>query len=163
MIDRTGRIPLGALLLLAFLAVAATGQTAGLPERAVPAQDELELEARARAISSQLRCVVCQGLSVEDSPSELAQEMKNVVRDQLRQGKSEEEIKAYFVGRYGEFVLLEPEPRGFNLVVYLFPVLALLGGGLILFRAVRGWTRADADEATTDDASPPAETTPERV
>lgn len=110
------------------------------------------VEARTREIASQLRCVVCQGLSVEDSPSELAQEMKNLVREQVREGKSEEQIKAYFVGRYGEFVLLRPEPRGFNLLVYLLPLAALLGGGFILFRAVRGWTR----EPPADGEEPPA-------
>lgn len=161
------------LLLLAILAAPAVGQnptpgdapvgSEAAPPQAPPAREDPELEARARAIASQLRCVVCQGLSVEDSPSELAQEMKNLVRDQLRQGRSEEEIKAYFVGRYGEFVLLEPKPRGFNLVVYLLPVLAILAGALILVRAVRGWTAAGRDETSPDDTPPPAGVTRERV
>ena len=173
----TGRSPRAAatLLLLAVLAAPAVaaaqsptpgdapvGGEAG-PPTAPSAGDDPELEAEARGIASQLRCVVCQGLSVEDSPSELAQEMKNLVREQLRQGRSEEEIKAYFVGRYGEYVLLEPTPRGFNLVVYLLPVLAILAGALILVRAVRGWTTAGGDTTTPDDAPPTAGVTRERV
>lgn len=159
-------------LLIAVLAAPAVGQStpASAPagaEAASPqapqASDDPELEAEARAIASRLRCVVCQGLSVEDSPSELAQEMKNLVREQLRQGRSEEEIMAYFVGRYGEFVLLEPEPRGFNLVVYLLPVLALLGGGFFLFRAVRGWTGANDEPTPAEPGVAPTETPRERV
>lgn len=127
---------------LAFAVGPAHGQDSS--PRTVPTLPDSVVEARTRAIASQLRCVVCQGLSVEDSPSELAQEMKNLVREQVRAGKSADEIKAYFVGRYGEFVLLRPEPRGFNLLVYVLPFLALLAGGIILVRAVRGWTRAPA-------------------
>jgi cytochrome c-type biogenesis protein CcmH len=61
--------------------------------------------------------------------------------DQLAEGHSPEEVKAYFIARYGEWVLLEPDPRGFNLFVYIVPVLGLLFGGGLVAMALRRWTR----------------------
>lgn len=99
------------------------------------------LEATTREVASELRCPVCQGLSIQDSPSPLAQEMKGVVRDQLRAGRTPEQVRAYFVSKYGEWILLEPEPKGFNLAVYLLPlVLLVAGAGLVVFLA-RKWSR----------------------
>src|SRR5574341_547112 len=86
-----------------------------------------DVEDQVREIASGLRCVVCQNLSVADSPSELAKEMRNLVRDLVLQGKTREEIQAYFVSRYGEFVLLAPPKRGFNLLVWVLPFVALAG------------------------------------
>ena len=92
-----------------------------------------------REIASELRCVVCQNLSVADSPSDLAKEMRNLVREQVQQGKSREEIQAYFVSRYGEYVLLSPPKRGFNLLVWGLPFLAVVaGGGLVYLVTVVG-------------------------
>jgi cytochrome c-type biogenesis protein CcmH len=99
-----------------------------------------DLEDKVRAIASELRCVVCQNLSVADSPSELAKEMRNLVRELVEQGKSREEILAYFVSRYGEFVLLSPTKRGFNLLVWILPFLALLVGGCGVYLVARRWT-----------------------
>lgn len=99
-----------------------------------------DLEDKVREIASELRCVVCQNLSVADSPSELAKEMRNLVRELVEQGKSREEILAYFVSRYGEFVLLSPTKRGFNLLVWVLPFLALIGGGCGVYLVVRRWT-----------------------
>ncbi|MGH7544819.1 MAG: cytochrome c-type biogenesis protein, partial [Gemmatimonadota bacterium] len=90
------------------------------------------IEAEARRLGAELRCPVCQGLSLQDSPAELAQEMKDLIRERLRAGDSPAEVKAYFVSRYGEWVLLEPPARGFNLTVWLVPVLALLGGAALV-------------------------------
>jgi cytochrome c-type biogenesis protein CcmH len=98
------------------------------------------LEARTSAVAGQLRCPVCQGLSIQDSPSELAQQMRGLVRDQLAQGKSPDEVKAYFVSKYGEWILLAPKARGFNLFAYGVPILVVVGGGVIIALAVRRWT-----------------------
>ncbi|HSM36645.1 MAG TPA: cytochrome c-type biogenesis protein [Longimicrobiales bacterium] len=98
------------------------------------------IEARTRDIASGLRCVVCQGLSIEDSPAELAREMRAIVREQVAAGRSREEIEAFFVARYGEFVLLEPRAEGFNLVVYALPIVALLVGAGVLVLFVRRWS-----------------------
>jgi len=105
----------------------------------VPVVAETRLDSLTRSVAQQLRCPVCQGLSLQDSPSELAQEMRSVIREQLASGKSPEEVKRYFVGSYGEFILLEPEAKGFNLAVYILPVLVVLGGGLLVIVSARRW------------------------
>jgi cytochrome c-type biogenesis protein CcmH len=105
-----------------------------------PVVAESILDARTRELSSQLRCPVCQGLSLQDSPSELSQQMRDVVRQQLAAGRTPAEVRAYFVGRYGEWILMRPEPHGFNWIVYALPLLVLAGGGWILALAVRKWT-----------------------
>src|SRR5687767_15874271 len=83
------------------------------------------LEARTREVASGLRCPVCQGLSIQASPSELAVQMKDVVRQQLKEGKSPDEVRAYFVSKYGEWVLLEPKASGMNLLVYAAPIVKI--------------------------------------
>jgi len=98
------------------------------------------LEARTSAVAAQLRCPVCQGLSIQDSPSELAQSMRSLVRDQLAEGKTPAEVKSYFVSKYGEWILLAPEPHGINLVAYAVPILVVVGGGAGIVFAVRRWT-----------------------
>jgi Uncharacterized protein involved in biosynthesis of c-type cytochromes len=104
-------------------------------------QDSVMLEQRTSAVASQLRCPVCQGLSIQDSPSELAQQMRGVVRDQLAAGRTPEEIKQYFTEKYGEWILLEPEAHGFNVLVYILPVAAVIVGALVVVVAVRRWSR----------------------
>src|SRR5215470_16011526 len=87
-----------------------------------------DLEDRTRAIAAELRCVVCQNLSVADSPSEMAQQMRGIVRAQLQAGKTPQEIKNYFVSKYGEWVLLAPATTGFSLVLWVLPFVALAIG-----------------------------------
>jgi cytochrome c-type biogenesis protein CcmH len=99
------------------------------------------LDEAVRGVAAQLRCPICQGLSIEDSPSEIAQQMRAVIRDSLAAGRTPDEVKAYFVSKYGEWILLSPEPHGFNLAVYLLPAAALLGGVLVIGLAVRRWIR----------------------
>ena len=100
------------------------------------------LEARTTAVAAELRCPVCQGLSIQDSPSELSQEMRGMVRDQLRAGKTPAEVKAFFVSKYGEWILLTPTAQGFNLLLYILPFALLLGGAAVIVVVVRRWTRA---------------------
>ncbi len=85
---------------------------------------------------------MCQGESIQDSPAELAKAMRQVVREQLAAGRSSDEVKAYFVSKYGEWILLEPKAHGANLTVYLLPFVMLLGGAILIVIAVRRWTRA---------------------
>jgi len=108
------------------------------------------IEDRVREIASELRCVVCQNLSVADSPSDMAKEMRNLVRDQVQEGKSAEEIQAYFVSRYGEFVLLSPPKRGFNLLVWGLPFLAIAAGGGAVFLVARRWTKRASSPPPAD-------------
>lgn len=120
------------LCLAGLLLLTAGGAGAGAPA--------LDVEQRVLEIASELRCVVCQNLSVADSPSDLAKEMRNLVRELVEQGKSREEILAYFVSRYGEFVLLSPPKRGFNLLVWGLPFVAILAGGIGVYLVARRWT-----------------------
>lgn len=119
---------------------AAAQAGAAVQERSAPVSNDPVLEEQTRMVASELRCPVCQGNSIQDSPSELAQEMKGVVRDQLASGKSPEEVKQYFIAKYGEWILLEPKASGFNLVVYLLPLVVVVVGGLVIWRAVKKWT-----------------------
>lgn len=112
---------------------------------------EVDLEARTTAVASTLRCPVCQGESIQDSPSQLAQQMRAVVRERLRSGESPEQVKAYFVGRYGEWILLEPKMTGLNILLYVLPVVLVLGGLALVVMLVRRWTKAAAvADAGTD-------------
>jgi cytochrome c-type biogenesis protein CcmH len=99
---------------------------------------------RARAVASGLRCPVCQNLSVADSPSRLAGEMRAEIEQRLAAGASEEEVRAFFVARYGEWVLLEPTREGLNLLPFLFPLVAVGAGVATWLVAVRRRPRPDA-------------------
>jgi cytochrome c-type biogenesis protein CcmH len=84
-----------------------------------------------------MRCPVCQGLSIADSPAASATSMLDQVRDLFAEGYDEQQILDYFVRSYGEFVLLQPRARGFNLVVWLAPLAAVALGLLLLSRRLR--------------------------
>jgi cytochrome c-type biogenesis protein CcmH len=142
--------PRRAILLLSIAASSLAAQQAAPREPPTRGSDPV-LEARVRDVASKLRCPVCQGLSLQDSPSELSQEMKDVVREQLAAGKSEDEVVRYFVAKYGEWILLEPKASGFNIAVYALPVLILAGGALLVTVAVRRWTRAPAAESPANE------------
>jgi cytochrome c-type biogenesis protein CcmH len=85
--------------------------------------------------------VVCQNLSVADSPSEMANQMRGVIRERLAAGDTPEQVVHYFVDKYGEWILLSPAPHGFNLVVWLAPALAVLVGLVAVALLLRRWTR----------------------
>jgi len=104
-----------------------------------PPTSSTALDDRVREIASDLRCVVCQNLSVADSPSDLAREMRNLIRELVQQGKSRQEIQDYFVSRYGEFVLLAPPKHGFSLLVWVLPFLALVIGAGGVYLVARRW------------------------
>ncbi len=130
-----------ALFTIAFvIGPVSQAQTASPRPRATASSDSA-LEARTSAVASTLRCPVCQGESIQDSPSELAQQMRAVVRDKLRAGETPEQIKAYFASRYGEWILLEPKMTGLNVVLYVLPVVLILGGLAMVIYLVRKWTR----------------------
>jgi cytochrome c-type biogenesis protein CcmH len=134
------------LALLATTTAAAQDAVAGDPAgdrmRADSIRADSILEVRTRAVAAELRCAVCQGISIEESPSALAREMRDLVKEQLRAGSTPAEVKEYFVAAYGEWILLSPKPRGLNLVLYIAPVLLLLGGIVGIVILVRRWTAA---------------------
>lgn len=102
------------------------------------ALSEQEIDEKTRLIADQLRCPTCQGLSVRDSEASLSRQIHDKVRRMVREGQSEEAIKAYFVSRYGEWILRAPKKEGLGLVLWLLPGLGLLlCGGLIGIRVYR--------------------------
>jgi cytochrome c-type biogenesis protein CcmH len=96
-----------------------------------------ELDAKAQQISSELRCPVCQGLAIADSPSEMALSMKKQVRELLARGFTEQQILKYFEQSYGQFVLLKPKFAGVNSLVWLLPVAVLAFGALMVWSKAR--------------------------
>ena len=96
------------------------------------------LESRARAISAELRCLVCQNQSIDDSDAPLAKDLRTLVREQLTQGKSDAEIMDFVVARYGEFVLLKPRLTAGTILLWATPFAVLLiSGATLLLRRRR--------------------------
>jgi cytochrome c-type biogenesis protein CcmH len=89
-------------------------------------------EARARTLFAQIRCLVCQNESIDDSDAELAGDLRKVVREQITAGRSDGEVKAFLTDRYGEFVLLKPRFSPANAVLWLGPFMAALAGLALL-------------------------------
>jgi cytochrome c-type biogenesis protein CcmH len=94
-------------------------------------------EAQARAIFRDVRCLVCQNESIDDSEAELAKDLRKVVREQVATGKTDSEIKTFLTDRYGEFVLLTPQFSAGNLVLWLAPFLVVLAGAALLLARLR--------------------------
>jgi len=114
-----------------FLAFATILMAAALPANAVEPDEILsdpKLEARARALSVELRCLVCQNQSIDDSNAPLARDLRLLVRERLKAGDSNEKVIEFVVARYGEFVLLRPRLTAATLLLWLTPVLVLALG-----------------------------------
>jgi cytochrome c-type biogenesis protein CcmH len=90
-------------------------------------------EARARALSRELRCMVCQNQSIDDSDAPLARDLRLLVRERIAAGSTDGQVIDFLVARYGEFVLLKPRVEGHTLILWLVPPLALVGGGFALW------------------------------
>jgi cytochrome c-type biogenesis protein CcmH len=121
----------------------AQGVEAPARPAAAPVADSA-LEAQTTAVASTLRCPVCQGESIQDSPSDLARQMRAVVRDRLRAGETPDQVKAYFASKYGEWILLEPTMKGLNSLLYAIPVLLVVGGLALVTFLVRRWTASES-------------------
>ncbi len=111
------------------------------------------LDPKVFEIAKELRCPVCTAESVGDSGSSIAVEMRDVIQQQLEEGKSEKEILAFFQERYGDWILLNPPKRGIHLLVWLLPLIAALVGVGLLAMYFRRWTkRAQTPiQASTED------------
>ena len=112
---------------------------AGEPAAAVQPGEQLsdpKLEARARKLSAQLRCLVCQNQSIDDSNAPLAQDLRILVRERLQTGASDKDVMDFIVARYGEFVLLKPRFGIHTLALWMAPLLILLVVGLFIFARV---------------------------
>lgn len=102
--------------------------------------------------ASRLRCPVCQGLSVNDSPATMAVNMKREVSDLMARGYSEEQVLTFFEKSYGQFVLLDPPKRGINWLVWVLPAIALLGGLALVLRLGRNRSAHTLDAVDVDPA-----------
>jgi cytochrome c-type biogenesis protein CcmH len=109
------------------------------------------LEARARGISTELRCLVCQNQSIDDSDADLARDLRLLVRDRLVAGDTDAEVRDYIVARYGEYVLLNPVLAPHTLLLWIAaPVVLLIGAGAVLI-GVRRKRAVATDAALTDE------------
>jgi cytochrome c-type biogenesis protein CcmH len=139
------------LLAMALLAViGASPARAVLPDEVMsdPAK-----EARARHLSQELRCMVCQNQSIDDSEAPLARDIRLLVRERIASGDTDAQVIDFLVARYGEFVLLKPRFERQTLLLWLVPPLVLFGGGLVLWLQARrrksGLSAVSADDALT--------------
>lgn len=128
----------GVLLLLATLSFAIDSE---------PPLDDPELQARYEAITAEVRCLKCQNQSIRDSNALLASDLRREIRRLLEEGKSDAEIYAFLVERYGEFALYRPPLSGKTLVLWIAPGLLLIAGGLLLFRVLRRRMAMPIDES----------------
>lgn len=120
-----------AILLVLLVAVAAVVAITALAPRSQNVDD------RARAIEAQLRCPTCQGLSIADSPATSAVNMRSLVREQLAAGVTDEEVRAFFVARYGRWILLDPPVSGSDVLLWLAPPVVIAIGAVLVVRRAR--------------------------
>ena len=106
-------------------------------------------ESRARDLSRELRCMVCQNQSIDDSEAPLARDLRLLVRERIAAGDSDGQVVDFLVSRYGEFVLLKPRFENHTLLLWLLPPLALIGGGLALWAHGRRRQRLAAGESAS--------------
>ncbi|MFN3958984.1 MAG: cytochrome c-type biogenesis protein [Parvularculaceae bacterium] len=128
---------------LSLLSAILTGAGAATPQERLA---DPKLEARARAVSRELRCVVCQNQSIDDSNAPLAHDMRILVRERIMAGDSDDEVKSYLVARYGNFVLLKPP---FNLqtwLLWLGPAIFLVTAAWGLYRPARARSKLAPDD-----------------
>lgn len=143
---------LAVLLLLFQLKVPDAAQFVGAPQ-GTPVTGAV-LDTRTNEIGHLLRCPVCQGMAVSDSPAEMAVNMKGQVRELLARGYTEEQILRYFELSYGEFVLLSPKKEGVTGMVWVLPVLALLIGAVVVFFKFRKLEQAPPAAPTAATPAP---------
>ena len=138
---RAVRLGWTVLLLLAALALPAVARADALDDQV-------------REIAKGLRCPVCSGESVADSNAPISVQMRGIIREKLTAGESPDQIRAYFVTRYGPEILLSPQTSGFTLGVWVMPIFALIIGFLIVLAVLRSWSRrGDPVDAPTIAAS----------
>jgi len=113
------------------------------------------IDDQVKEIAYLLMCPVCQGQSVGESNSNLAHDMRDIIRKQLDEGKSKEEILAYFVNSYGESILASPPPKGINWLLWLLPGVAIVFGGLgIILFLYKSQSNKNDDKHTSENTRP---------
>ena len=119
------------LLLLACMVSAVVAQEAR------PLADDPALEARVTKLSQELRCLVCQNETIADSRADLATDLRNQIREQMKAGKSDKEIVAFLTERYGDFILYRPPVKPVTYLLWFGPFLMMIGGMVFLFRHLK--------------------------
>ena len=117
---------------------------------ATPLAEDPALEARLKAMSQELRCLVCQNSTLADSDAPLAEDLRNEIRGQMRAGKSDEQIVDYLVTRYGDFVRYRPPVNNATAILWFGPFLLLLAGGFVLYRVLKKQAREGTIQAEGD-------------
>ena len=119
---------------LLFAALCAATLAAGTPPAPAAAPGEMladpALEARARAITREIRCLVCQNQSIDDSDAELARDLRVIVRERITAGDGDDQVRQYLVARYGDFVLLDPPVKPATWLLWFGPPVLLLAGAI---------------------------------
>jgi len=133
--------------MLALLAALALTQGDYAPGRAGTDPLDAAREARVQRLGKQIRCPVCQGVSIADSPSSMARAQLDKVRELVAEGRTDEEIYQYFVARYGEWALLSPSKQGVTSVLWLAPALLILAGVAFIAMQVKKKPRSAAPPA----------------
>lgn len=133
-----------ALALLLMTASVATAQVPPPPSAVGETFSDPALESRARHLQRQLRCLVCQGESIDESNSTFAADLRRLVREQIAAGKSDQEVQDFLLARYGDFILLKPPVRPYTWLLWLAPFLVLAGAGGVAWITIK---KAAAREA----------------
>jgi cytochrome c-type biogenesis protein CcmH len=132
-----------AVLFFVLTAVAASAAHAVQPDEIM---SDAAQESRARDLSRELRCMVCQNQSIDDSEAPLARDLRLLVRERIAAGDGDAQVMDFLVARYGEFVLLKPRLKSHTLLLWLLPPFALVGGGLALWAHNRRRSKSAAAE-----------------
>ncbi|MBF0236759.1 MAG: cytochrome c-type biogenesis protein CcmH [SAR324 cluster bacterium] len=114
--------------------------------------DELELEVQ--RISNELRCPTCQGLSVQESSTGFSLKIREKVAELIQEGQSDEQIEAYFVKRYGEWILRAPPKEGFNLILWFLPGVSIVAGLFLVWLRSRYWVQKTKIDPTAAPLTP---------
>ncbi len=128
-------------------ALAALVAMLALAAACTPVEDVPPLERRVQGLNKTIMCPVCPGESIDQSQNELAAQMRDIVAEKVQQGWTDEQIRAFFVDRYGPSVLLEPPRQGFNLMAWVVPPAAVAGAGVALYFVLRMMRRPPASRA----------------
>jgi cytochrome c-type biogenesis protein CcmH len=134
-------------------AVIAAFILAGLSLRPAFAQESTPSDDEVNAIAKQLYCPVCENVPLDVCPTEACRQWRGLIRQQLSEGWTEDQIKQYFVENYGARVLAEPPRTGLNWLVYILPPAIILAGAFVLFRALRAWTQPPAPANSRESAA----------
>ena len=143
---------LAVLATLILMGVVVSGVSAQTGTQPMPSDDQVN------AVAKQLYCPVCENIPLDVCPTQACAQWRELIREKLASGWSDEQIKTYFVQQYGDRVLATPPARGLNWLVYVIPPLAILTGGFILFRAFQTWrqpvSQTMATESGTSEVAP---------